>query len=170
MSQLIDDAAFLASVAVAGSVLLTGAAWGTRKAVKLSHRMGDFLDDFMGKPERPGVPAVPGVMVRLQTFAEVQAQLVSDRALVRDQLVADRTEVRTQLVTATSAVAVQMRDFDERLTAIQDQVQVIHHEMVPNEGQSIKDQINRVDAALTADDGDSVKDQINRIDEHTKPS
>lgn len=189
MSSLISDAGFLASAAVVLTSVATAAIWGLRKAVKLAKRVGFFLDDFQGTPARPGVQATPGVMVRLQTFAEVQGQLVADRAAVREQLVTDRTEVRGQLIQAATTVAAQMRDFDQRLAVIQDQVQVIHHEMVPNEGQSLKDQMNRVDQALQPnggdtmadqihrvdqalmpDDGDSMKDQVTRIDENTKPA
>jgi hypothetical protein len=177
LSQLIDDAAFLASVSVAGSILITGAAWGIRKAVKLSHRMGDFLDDFVGKPARPGVPAVVGVMVRLQALTEDQAAFTASRTVLLAQIEAgqeaasvERAAVKEALGVSTLRVDRAISGFDQRLTVIQDQVQVIHHEMIPNEGQSMKDQINRVDAVLTAPEGDSMKDQVTRIDEHTKPN
>jgi hypothetical protein len=116
VSRLIDDAAFLTSVAVSGSILLTGVAWGVRKAVKLSHRMGDFLDDFMGKPARPGVSATPGVMVRLSTIEAKQETLM------------------------------------RHVTVVQEQVAVVHHEVRPNEGESMKDQLTRLDDAQTARD------------------
>lgn len=42
-------------------------------------RIGDFLDDWNGEPERPGVPARPGVMQRLADNEE--AHKITDQKL-----------------------------------------------------------------------------------------
>lgn len=62
---------------IAGAVAIIGAAvaiiWKTVRGVaRLVKRVRDFLDDFYGEPDRPGVPGRPGVMVQL---AQIHAEL-----------------------------------------------------------------------------------------------
>jgi hypothetical protein len=112
---------------------------------KMSHRFGQFLDDWGGETSRIGVPARPGVMERLSKIEERQVA-VSNEALKT------RTEVRTQLVASEKRTAAVLADLDVRLGEAQEQLAVVHHEMLPNGGYSLKDQVNRIDPALN-DDG-----------------
>lgn len=60
---------FLADVTLADAARWAAAAAAlvvvVRKVWPWLSRLKDFLDDLMGEPERPGVPARPGVMTRL---------------------------------------------------------------------------------------------------------
>ncbi|MFD4314971.1 hypothetical protein [Streptomyces sp. NPDC058548] len=48
--------------------LLAGLWRGVRALARFFLRAGRLLDDFLGEPERPGVPARPGVMERIQNI------------------------------------------------------------------------------------------------------
>lgn len=73
-----------------GSVLavlaLIGGVWAAiAKAWPRARRLGHLIDDLAGEPPRPGVPARPGVMVRLEqlerrlaTVETHSAQLVTN--------------------------------------------------------------------------------------------
>lgn len=62
---------FVAGV-IAGLAVLVGA---LRIPVRAFRRIGHLIDDLQGQPARPGVPAQPGVMVRLQQLEEHTRQL-----------------------------------------------------------------------------------------------
>ena len=136
-AHLFDDAGFLASVALIGSTIITGAVWLLRKGSKIIRRVGNFLDDFNGVPARDGVPAVPGVMVRLQKLDECQTELMDDRA-----------EVKRALATTDVKVDREFAAISKRLDSMEPQVSEIHHEIKPNDGASMKDQLTRVDKTL----------------------
>jgi hypothetical protein len=54
---------------VLGALAAIGAAWKVLKPVfSAVRRLSHFVDDWFGEPERPGVPARPGVMPRLETM------------------------------------------------------------------------------------------------------
>lgn len=80
-------------LAVAGALVLLGAAFGVlwkffgSPIFKLIARTNEFLDDWFGVPERAGVPARKGVMVRLSDVEQGKA----DRKEIAD-LVAMITE------------------------------------------------------------------------------
>jgi hypothetical protein len=62
----------LATVATA----VGGAAWRVALGlVRTGRRVDDFMDDWAGKPERPGVPATPGLMERVGRIEDEQASL-----------------------------------------------------------------------------------------------
>lgn len=46
-----------------------------RKVWPALRRFSHFVDDFVGEEERPGVPARPGVLERLQTLEEALAEV-----------------------------------------------------------------------------------------------
>lgn len=59
-------AALLAGLAALGG--LSGLGWRlVRAAWRFGRRIDDFLSDWFGEQARPGIPARPGVMERLQT-------------------------------------------------------------------------------------------------------
>jgi hypothetical protein len=91
----------VAAVAIAGLIALV---WRTVRAVRrLVDRMDDLADDWHGVPERPGVAARPGVMVRLSgieqrlTAMEYELQPNSGHSL-RDAV--DRVDRRTRTLTS----------------------------------------------------------------------
>ncbi|MFD0772657.1 hypothetical protein ACFQZ2_01830 [Streptomonospora algeriensis] len=53
--------------AVVGATVLIGAG---RKVWVFARRIGHFLDDVSGEPERPGVPARPGLMERVAAIED----------------------------------------------------------------------------------------------------
>lgn len=66
-------------LAVSGAIaILAGGASGLyvlivrpgQKFRQFTEKVGDFLEDWTGTEERPGVPARPGVMVRLQVIED----------------------------------------------------------------------------------------------------
>ena len=67
-------AAVALAVAVAG-----GCAWLGRRTWHVLHGAQEFLEDWKGHPQRPGVEGTPGVMARLQTvefiLGEVRTQV-----------------------------------------------------------------------------------------------
>lgn len=115
MSNLFDDAGFLASVVVVGTAFLGLVAVIGRKGFKGARRVAHFLNDFNGTPARPGVDAQPGVMARLQRLDENQGAANLSRAAIT-----------------------------RRLDDMQPKVNRIHYEMRPNGGDSINDKIDRV--------------------------
>lgn len=46
-----------------------------RKVGPVLRRVGHFLDDFLGEEERPGIPARPGVLERLQAVEVALAEV-----------------------------------------------------------------------------------------------
>lgn len=57
-----------AGIAAGAAAILAILGYGwrlLRTAWRLGGRAGDFFDDWVGEPSRPGVPARPGVMERL---------------------------------------------------------------------------------------------------------
>jgi|SRR5690606_6239788 len=62
-------------------------------------RISDFLDDWNGEPERPGVPARPGVMQRLA--ANEEAHKITDQKL--DNLCTRITSLETAALAQTAA-------------------------------------------------------------------
>ena len=86
-------AAVALTVAVCGCLAVLG-----RKVWRGFRRTEDFLDDWGGHPERPGVEARPGVMERLQTvefmLTEVRGQIFPNGGTsMRDDLNALRSDV-----------------------------------------------------------------------------
>jgi hypothetical protein len=49
----------------------SAAVWIGRRIWRFQMRMIRFLDDFLGIPERPGVPGSQGVMSRLRSVEEI---------------------------------------------------------------------------------------------------
>ena len=92
-----DPAWITAALALAAAVLGC-LAWLGRKVWRGWQRTENFLDDWGGHPERPGVPARPGVMERLQsvefTLGEVRGQIFPNGGTsMRDDLNAVRSDV-----------------------------------------------------------------------------
>jgi hypothetical protein len=48
---------------------------GVRTGRVMHRRITDFLDDWAGQPQRPGVAARPGVMARLEAVEETTADI-----------------------------------------------------------------------------------------------
>lgn len=63
---LADAGPWLVGAVVGVTVLVTAA----RKLWVFMRRVGHFLDDVSGEPERPGVPARPGLMERVATIED----------------------------------------------------------------------------------------------------
>lgn len=88
----------------AGAVVTLATALGliwhaTRGVRRLAQRVEDFVDDWTGTDERPGVPGRPGVMTRLgaieQQLVEVQHELhPNSGGSLRDAV--DRVDHRTR--------------------------------------------------------------------------
>lgn len=89
---------------VLGFIVLFGAAcavvWRWLKPFRaLASRTNEFLDDWFGTPERPGVPARAGVMPRLATVEEEVVELareVASKATV-EELAALRAELEAHI-------------------------------------------------------------------------
>lgn len=65
--------------AAAGVVAGIGGLWALlRRAVPVLRKIGHLVDDLVGEPARPGHPARPGVMQRLQELDERTAELRPD--------------------------------------------------------------------------------------------
>ena len=62
-SDVLTNAASLGIAIPAGGAIL---GLGIRTLWRFVSRVRRFLDDFEGTPERPGVPAVPGLMERVR--------------------------------------------------------------------------------------------------------
>jgi hypothetical protein len=137
VTRLTDDIILLAAMATILSALCAAALFATRKLWRFGRLFVQFLQDFSGTPERPGVEAVPGVMARLRSIESSQADLKQDRAIVK-----------ADLERAASSTAAVLHGFELQIAEVHDTLAVVHHEVVPNGGNSIKDQITRVDEAL----------------------
>jgi hypothetical protein len=92
-----DPAWITAALALCAAVLGT-LAWLGRKLWRGFRRTQDFLDDWAGHEERPGVIARPGVMERLQSveymLTEVRGQIFPNGGTsMRDDLNAVRRDV-----------------------------------------------------------------------------
>lgn len=61
ISELITASPFLGGIAAAGFILLIAAKYLKPPSKGIEH----FLEDWNGEPERPGVPARPGMMQRM---------------------------------------------------------------------------------------------------------
>ncbi|MDH6189106.1 hypothetical protein M2168_002138 [Streptomyces sp. CZ24] len=72
---------------------------GVRGTIRLAGRVEDFMDDWSGEPERPGVPGRPGVM--------------------------------------------------ERVSAIEERLQRVEHELYPNSGGSLRDAVDLANERLS---------------------
>lgn len=53
-------------------------AWAGRWTFRVMRRVIHFLDDYSGRPEQDGRPAVPGLMARLQTVEDQLAHVVTE--------------------------------------------------------------------------------------------
>lgn len=62
----------LISAGIAAATGIIAALW---KVGQLARRVGHFLDDWNGEPERPGIPARPGVLERLAAVEVTTQQL-----------------------------------------------------------------------------------------------
>lgn len=56
------------AIIIAGITALIGAVMGIARTGK---RLAHFLDDWFGEEARPGIPARPGVMERLERLEEL---------------------------------------------------------------------------------------------------
>lgn len=52
-----------------------GAVWTVRKIAPVARKLGHLVDDLVGEPERPGVPARPGLMERMEAV-ETKAEII----------------------------------------------------------------------------------------------
>lgn len=83
------------------SMLAAAAGWyfGSSGSRKLAARVGHFFDDWNGAPARDGVPARPGVMLRLEQHDKLLAQINEQQhsnggSTLRDEVRVTRDEVR----------------------------------------------------------------------------
>ncbi|MBP2331230.1 hypothetical protein JOF56_011615 [Kibdelosporangium banguiense] len=88
---------------VGGLVLVVGLFAKVWKAIRPVWRgTGNFLEDWNGEPERPGVPAKPGVMERLRAIEQkvdgIDHELHPNSGQsLRDQVDSIRTELREHI-------------------------------------------------------------------------
>jgi len=54
------------AIGLLGGALAAIARWGVRPVVGLIRQVREFLEDWRGEPDRPGVPGRRGVMERLE--------------------------------------------------------------------------------------------------------
>ncbi|MFE7634449.1 hypothetical protein ACFU7Z_10550 [Kitasatospora sp. NPDC057518] len=93
------DQVLLLAGAVVTLCTAAGFIWrATRSARQLAAKVEDFVDDWTGTDDRPGVPGRPGVMTRLSTIeqqlVEVQHELhPNSGSSLRDAV--DRVDQRT---------------------------------------------------------------------------
>lgn len=130
MSNVLNNAGVLASVAVGGLAVLSAIGWLISRGFRLAKRAGDFFDDYYGQPARDGVAAQPGVMLRLKSLDE------------------HRVEVARALEGVTAETKAEFVTVNRRLSDMQTKVAAIHHETQPNGGDSMKDQLNRLDPGV----------------------
>lgn len=72
---------------IAGGLVALGIIWRAIRAVwRFLRRIGEFLDDWRGEVTRPGVPARPGVMARLEQVEQHQARTDERMSYVDEQL------------------------------------------------------------------------------------
>lgn len=87
-----------ALIAAAAAVTALGVLWrAVRGLRRFGRRVEDFLGDWFGEPERPGVAAKPGVMARLENvetdMATIKKELSVDSGQsVKDHVLAMRAE------------------------------------------------------------------------------
>lgn len=117
ITDLITASPFLGGIAAAGFILFIAAKYLKPPSKGIEH----FLEDWNGEPERPGVPARPGMMQRV---ANIES---------------------SQTVTATHQIKADA--FFEKYGPIIDK---LDHEMHPNSGSSMADAVNRTEKALKA--------------------
>ena len=60
---------------VAILLLVLAVAWVARKVAPAALKIGHLVDDLVGEPERPGVPARPGLMERMEAV-ESKAEII----------------------------------------------------------------------------------------------
>lgn len=106
------DPAWITAAVALGTALLGIFAFCARWAWKLLMRIVRLLDDYFGEPEREGVPARPGVMVRLKSVEDSLVHVVTETSpnggkSIRDMV--DRTagdvaEVKTDVATLDGKV------------------------------------------------------------------
>ncbi|MER8083860.1 hypothetical protein ABTZ57_01525 [Streptomyces sp. NPDC094048] len=98
------DVAVIWSLAAAAVAAALGLLWRmTRGVRRIVSRVDEFVDDWNGTADRPGVPGRPGVMARLDGIEErlgsVEHELhPNSGGSLRDAV--DRVDVRTQQLTA----------------------------------------------------------------------
>lgn len=98
-----------ASLAIAGGAIVGVLAWATRHSWRGAGRVRRLLDDLEGSQARPGVPARPGVMERLQSSEETDGQILERLAAGEEANV----QILERLATGEAAQA----QILERLTA-----------------------------------------------------
>lgn len=98
-----------ASLAIAGGAVVGVGAWFTRHSWRGVGRVRRLLDDLEGSQARPGVPARPGVMERLQSSEEANVQIL-ERLAAGDEA---NAQILERLATGDEANA----QILERLTA-----------------------------------------------------
>lgn len=77
--DLVTDPVQLIVTVAATITALTVLLAAGRKTFLFLHRVGHFLDDWQGEPERPGVPRRPGVMEQLGDHSQ-RLKVVEDRS------------------------------------------------------------------------------------------
>lgn len=70
-----SPAAIEIGATAAGGLLLAGLTTVAIRLYRASRAFGLFIRDWQGEPERPGVTRTPGVMERLQTIEDTQADM-----------------------------------------------------------------------------------------------
>lgn len=117
-----------------------------RPVSRFIRKFSQFLDDWTGEPERPGIAArKPGVMERLHRMEGDQA----DAAQIR-------TDVQAALIASEKRTSAVLADIDVNLAGAMQQIETMHKELTPNGGGSLKDQMSRVDRTLNAGGARSV--------------
>ena len=132
-----------AAAAIIGGLIIVGAiiAWLARVVWPMSHRLGRFLDDWIGVEARPGFDAVPGFPERLkavETTTAATAKDTKDNTAKLEGLQTAVTDVQASLADAKKTANIS-KDNAAKLMELQTAVADIQHNVKPNSGTSAHD-------------------------------
>ncbi|MGV8846362.1 hypothetical protein [Tessaracoccus sp.] len=133
-----------AAAAIIGGLLIVGGivAWLVKYVWPLSHRLGRFLDDWSGTPERPGFDPVPGFPQRLksvETMTISTARATTDNTTKLEGLEKAMAEVKVNLEEVKQTASNTRESNTAKLERLELAVADVQHNVKPNTGSSAHD-------------------------------